>query len=78
MSTNWYPVTSSKSTTFTANSGWSFGGSTTEDTTTKSAAVPGSVTAEPTNFYITVQNGTGCSADVSSGMKSTSNPPTIT
>ena len=78
VSTNWYPVTSSKSTTFTANDGWSFGGSTVKDTTTASAAVPGSVTAEPTNFYITVQNGTGCSADVSSGMKSTSNPPTIT
>ena len=78
VSSGWYAITSSKTTTFTANDGWSFAGSAVKDTKTASAAVPGSVTASPTNFYITVQSGTGCSANVSTGMKSTSNPPTIT
>lgn len=77
VATGWYSITSSRTTTFTANSGWSFGGTTTGDTIQKSAAVPGSIAASPTNFYITVQSGTGCSANVSTGMKSTSAPPTI-
>ena len=64
VSTGWYAVTSSKSTTFTANSGWSFGGTTAQDTTTKSAAVPGSVSASPSYFYVTIQ-ATNCSANKS-------------
>lgn len=67
VSTGWYAVTSSKSTTFTANSGWSFGGETAQDTTSKSAAVPGSVSASPAYFYLTISAGTGCTVNKESG-----------
>ena len=75
----WYPLgTVLSSTTVKADAGWSFNGISTEDSITigGSAEVPTTVSAKPTNFYITVQDGIGCYANVSSGMLST--PTTIT
>ena len=71
----WYPLgTVLSSTTVKADAGWSFNGRSTEDSITieVSAEVPTTVSAKPTNFYITVQDGIGCYANVSSGMLSTS------
>ena len=70
----WYPLGTVLSTTVKADAGWSFNGSSTEDSITigGSAEVPTTVSAKPTNFYITVQAGIGCYANVSSGMLSTS------
>ena len=61
--TGWYPVTSSKSTTFIAYDGWSFGGTAVKDVITASDAVPGSVVAEPEYCNITV-NGINCSHSI--------------
>ena len=75
----WYPLgTVLSSTTVKADAGWSFNGISTEDSITigGSAEVPTTVSAKPTNFYITVQDGIGCYANVSSGMLSA--PKTIT
>ena len=67
VSTGWYTITTSKTTTFTANTNWSFGGSTLKDTKQASAAVPGSVSGSPGYCNITV-SGTNCSANKSSGI----------
>ena len=65
-------MTSSKTTTFTADSNHSFNGSAVSDTTQKSAAVPGAVSATPGYTKIQV-SGSYCSITVGSASVTSGN-----
>ena len=77
----WYPLGTMPSTLVFADSGWSFDGVYTGGHITigGSAEVPITVSAKPTYFEIYVDNGRGCSANISVGyhMGSISNPITV-
>ena len=77
VASGWYAITSSKNVKFTANDGWSFAGTSVKDSTTKSGAVPGTIAASPTYFYITV-NGTNCTPNTLTGMRKATDTNTIT
>lgn len=76
----WYPLGTVPSTLVYADSGWSFNGFNTDDSITIGGSeVPATVSASPTYFEVYIDNGIGCSANVSVGyhMFSTSNPTTV-
>ena len=71
----WYTLDKTPSTTVKADSWWSFGGSSGQDTTTIGGnALPATVYASPSYFYL-MFSGTNCSPNRSNGFYTTSTRP---